>query len=107
MDLTTGRLFQITATRPWSSPDAGALRKVTAEEQSGIDRCLSCGYAASCCDYCDGKGHLRLKEKKYDPALLREVLRLRICRAEAARRLGISRRTLYYYLERLEKEAAQ
>lgn len=105
MDMTTGRSFQISATLPWRSPDAGCLRKVTRTEQSSIDRCLSCGYDASLCDLCDGRGHIRQRGYKYDPDLLREVLRLRVCRAEAARRLGISRQTLYNYLARLEKEA--
>ena len=105
MDMTTGRSLQISATLPWRSPDAGTVRRRADVDQRSIDRCLSCGYAASCCDYCDGHGHVRMKDNKYDPEILRELLRLRVCKKEAARRLGVSRQTLYNYMARLAKEA--
>lgn len=95
----------ISATLPWLSTDAKeAVRRFSKKEQQDIDRCLSCQHSASCCDRCDGRGNVRMREDKYDPALLREMLRLRVCKKEAARRMGISRRTLYTYMARMEKE---
>lgn len=91
----------IMATLPWQSTDAGEPRRYSPEDQRDIDRCLCCQFEADCCDRCDGFGHVRRRKGEVDLDMLRELLKLRICKKEAARRLGVSRWTLYKHMARM------
>lgn len=86
---------------PWFSIDATEKITVSHAPQEQIDRCLCCRHESAVCDYCDGRGNVRMPNK-YDPELLQELLKLRICSKEMAKRMGVSRRSLFYYLRKLE-----
>ena len=98
------------AVRPWNSLDAG--KPITnALPQQEIDRCLSCTYCADACDRCDGKGNLAGERGRpraqYDAELLRELLRLKRCRADICAALNISTRTLARAKSEILKEETQ
>lgn len=96
----------VTATLPWRSVDAGCPMQYPAEPQCNIDRCLNCKHPTGCCDRCDGKGNIHKKGRSYDPDLLREMLRLKVCPEDIARCLGVSRATCFRYIRRLRNERA-
>ena len=81
------------ATLPWAystEPVRGFGR------QEDIDRCLCCCHDAAACDYCDGHGNVRLPAE-IDAELLKELLRLRVCKRQIAEQMGVSRMTVYRY----------
>ena len=63
-----------TARRPWETTDAATMMKCT--DQSAIDRCLCCCHASSACDYCDGRGNVRIPKKQENLDTLRELMKL-------------------------------
>lgn len=91
-----------TARRPWETTDAATMMKCT--DQSAIDRCLCCCHASSACDYCDGRGNVRIPKKQENLDTLRELMKLRLCHAEMARKMQVSRPTLYRMMAKLQAE---
>lgn len=91
------------ATLPWNSVDAMTVTRYTTD-QKAIDRCLCCCHSSSACDYCDGRGNVKMPKKDDNLETLRELLKLRVCRSEMARTLQVSRPTLYRMIATIQTE---
>lgn len=107
----TLRESALSAVRPWRSIDAEPeWAGFETIPQQKIDVCLMCSYCADACDVCDGDGNLKKvnrrgrPRKEIDAELLREMLKLRRCRKDMCRALGISDKTLQREMERFIKE---
>lgn len=101
-------VLYIRATMPWRSPDAVCEKDVPTTPQQNIDRCLCCQFAQNACDRCDGSGNLKaMRTATYDLELLRDMLRTRVCKAQIARNIGVSRMTVYRAAKRMAREGVK
>lgn len=97
----------LTAVLPWNSVDASDdTSDFENLPQQSIDICLMCEHCADACEYCgdwntssSGRPRARI-----DYALLREMMKLKLCNRACCAALGVSERTLQRTKKRIRLE---